>query len=62
MAQSEHAKLGREFLNLARSELADAARSRTATNVAVCVRAARIILKLALAEYEKEMDDEPQGT
>lgn len=57
MAQSEHAKMGKEYLNLARTALGDAARSRSPENSARCIRGSIAILKLALEEYEKETND-----
>jgi hypothetical protein len=53
MPKSENAKLGDEFLNLARSALNNAAKSRSPTNAARCIRGAIKVLKLALKEYGK---------
>ncbi len=54
MPKSEHAKMGDEYLNIARSALNDAAKCRSPKNTVRIIRGAVAILKLALKEYEKE--------
>jgi len=62
MVQSMSIRLGKELLDCADVEVRSAVRSQSAKNICGLIMGARILLKLALREHEKELDHESQDT
>ncbi len=50
--------LGKRFLDNVNIEVRLAVRSRSPKNICDRIRCVRILLKLALEEYQKELDDD----
>ncbi len=61
MAKSEHVKMGKEYANLTRTALTNAAGCRTPENSVRYIRLAITNLKHALKEYAKETTDATKG-